>query len=203
MGNSIQWSWSSLPRQTMGLWTRFYEWLLSTFWAKNMDVTIVGLQNSGKTTLLTVLAGEKFTEDTIPTVGFSLREIKKGGVNLKCWDIGGQRRFQSMWERYARGAGAILYVVDSTDTDKFVQAREALHALVAATNPEHTPLLVLGNKNDLPDAVSVDDLIAEMDLQAVSQRELSCYSISAKEVTNLDAVVSWLVSKATKATKAK
>jgi len=45
----------------------------------------------------------------IPTVGFNMRKVTKGRVTLKVWDIGGQPRFRSMWERYCRGVNAIVY----------------------------------------------------------------------------------------------
>ena len=72
----------------------------------------------------------------IPTVGFNMRKITKGRVTIKLWDIGGQprydfaleqletlfdafnRRFRSMWERYCRGVNAIVYMVDSADSQK-------------------------------------------------------------------------------------
>lgn len=40
---------------------KFWDWLLGLFWSTEMDVTIVGLQNAGKTSLLRVLAGGEFT----------------------------------------------------------------------------------------------------------------------------------------------
>ncbi len=60
------------------------------------------------------------------------------------------------------------------------------------------PLLVLGNKSDLPEKLSVDELIDALDLKSVSSREVSCYGISAKEETNLDAVLQWLIKRASK-----
>jgi tRNA U34 5-carboxymethylaminomethyl modifying GTPase MnmE/TrmE len=39
-----------------GFFTWLWDWLLWVFWATEMDVTIVGLQNAGKTSLLRVLA---------------------------------------------------------------------------------------------------------------------------------------------------
>lgn len=39
-----------------GIFTWLWDWLLWMFWATEMDVTIVGLQNAGKTSLLRVLA---------------------------------------------------------------------------------------------------------------------------------------------------
>ena len=50
----------------------------------------------------------QFSEDMIPTVGFNMRKITKGHVTIKVWDIGGQPRFRSMWERYCRGVNAIV-----------------------------------------------------------------------------------------------
>lgn len=58
------------------------------------------------------------------------------------------------------------------------------------------PLLILGNKSDLPDKMSVDELIEAMDLKSITHREVSCYGISAKEETNLDAVLHWLIARA-------
>lgn len=57
------------------------------------------------------------------------------------------------------------------------------------------PLLVLGNKSDLPNKLSVDELIEALNMKAISHREVSCYGISAKEETNLDAVLEWLINK--------
>ena len=104
------WFWSML------------DWFRSLFWKEEMEVTLVGLQNSGKTTLVNVLAVKSFlfflmlilckngvfTEDMIPTVGFNMRKVTKGRVTMKIWDIGGQPRFRSMWERYCRGVNAIV-----------------------------------------------------------------------------------------------
>ena len=45
------------------------------------------------------------------------RKVQKGGVTIKIWDLGGQQRFRSLWERYCRGVQAIVYVVDAADYD--------------------------------------------------------------------------------------
>jgi GTPase SAR1 family protein len=40
-------------------------WFVRLFWATEMDITIVGLQNAGKTSLLRVLAGGEFTVEYV------------------------------------------------------------------------------------------------------------------------------------------
>ncbi|VUC21280.1 unnamed protein product [Clonostachys rosea] len=181
-----------------GLFRKVYDWLMRTFWALEMEVTMVGLQNAGKTSLLRVLAGGEFTVDSIPTVGFNMKRVQRGHVTLKCWDIGGQPRFRTMWERYCRGVNAIVFIVDIADVELIPQAKDELHALLQFTSLENIPLLVLGNKSDLPQKLSVDELIDELDLKRIQGREVCCYGISAKEETNLDAVVSFLMKYATR-----
>lgn len=122
-----------------------------------------------------------------------MKRVQRGHVTLKCWDLGGQPRFRTMWERYCRGVNAILFIVDIADMAALPVAREELHALMSHASLEGVPLLVLGNKSDLPDKLSVDELIDAMDLKNISHREVSCYGISALEETNLDAVIQWLM----------
>ena len=87
------------------------------------------------------------------------------------------------------------FIVDSADKEVLPVAREELQVLLDKPTLEGIPLLVLGNKSDLPDHSSVDELIEALNLKSVSHREVSCYGISAKEETNLDAVLQWLIAR--------
>lgn len=155
-----------------------------------MELSLIGLQNAGKTSLVNVLTTGAFHEDMIPTVGFNMRKVTKGAVTIKLWDLGGQvrrktfcfghvnmarlhsdllwmlqPRFRSMWERYCRGVQAIVYVVDSADHDSLDSGRQELHELLQKPSLASTPLLVLGNKNDLPGALSTTEIIERLDLR--------------------------------------
>merc|ERR1711912_170795 len=134
-------------------------WLKSLFWKQEMELTLVGLQNSGKTTLVNVIATGSYQDDMIPTVGFNMRKVTRGKVTIKMWDLGGQPRFRSMWERYCRGVNAIVYIVDASDHDNIDVAKAELHDLLAKPTLQNIPLLVLGNKNDLAHALQVNELI--------------------------------------------
>lgn len=181
-----------------GLFRHVYDWLLKKFWGIEMSVTVIGLQNAGKTSLLRALVGEEFQYVSLPTVGFNMKRFQKGRVTLKCWDLGGQPRFRSMWERYCRGVDAIVFVVDADDTEAIPMARGELHLLIEKPILEGIPLLVLGNKNDLEKPLKVSELVDILALRTISNREVSCYGVSVKEEFNLDQVLHWLVSKARK-----
>jgi GTPase SAR1 family protein len=114
-------------------------------------------------------------------------------VTIKLWDLGGQPRFRSMWERYCRGVNAIVYVVDSADLDNVPVAKNELLELVQKPALAGIPLLVLGNKNDLSGALTADELIERLQLREVTGREVCCYSISAKNHVNIDLTLEWLI----------
>lgn len=60
---------------------------------------------------------------------------------------------------------AIVYVVDAADHDGLDSGRQELHELLQKPSLARTPLLVLGNKNDLPGALSTTELIERLDLK--------------------------------------
>lgn len=70
-----------------------------------------------------------------------------------------------MWERYCRGVQAIVFVVDAADHDGVEAARRELHDLLTRPSLAGIPLLVLGNKNDLVDALTTGELTERLDLK--------------------------------------
>lgn len=64
----------------VSLINKVLDWLRNMLWNKELELSVVGLQNAGKTTLLNTLATGQYDEDTIPTIGFNTKEIKKGKV---------------------------------------------------------------------------------------------------------------------------
>ncbi|KAG8214881.1 P-loop containing nucleoside triphosphate hydrolase protein [Butyriboletus roseoflavus] len=86
-------------------------WFSSIFFAKSAEISVVGLQASGKTSFVNVIGSGQWSEDVVPTVAFNYRKVRKGAVTLKIWDVAGQPKFRSMWERYCNGVDAVVYVL--------------------------------------------------------------------------------------------
>ncbi|PSS29265.1 ADP-ribosylation factor-like protein [Actinidia chinensis var. chinensis] len=177
----------------MGLWEGFLNWLRSLFFKQEMELSLIGLQNAGKTSLVNAIATGGYSEEMIPTVGFNMRKVTKGNVTIKLWDLGGQARFRSMWERYCRAVTAIVYVVDAANQDNLSVSRSELHDLLSKPSLSGIPLLVLGNKIDKPEALTKQALTHQMDLESISDRVVCCFMISCKNTTNIDTVMDWLV----------
>jgi ADP-ribosylation factor-like protein 8 len=105
---------------------------------------------------------------------------------------------QDLRSRRTTHSPSTRFIVDSADKEALPVAKEELHILLEKPAMEGIPLLVLGNKSDLRGHLTVDELIDSLDLKRVTHREVSCYGISAKEETNLDAVLQWLIARSTK-----
>lgn len=54
---------------------------------KEVRIILLGLDNSGKTTLLKQLASEEVTQVT-PTAGFNIKSVAADGFKINFWDIG-------------------------------------------------------------------------------------------------------------------
>ncbi|KAF9013466.1 Arl8a protein [Cyathus striatus] len=178
-----------------GFFTSLFHWLSGLFFSKSAELAVVGLQASGKTSFVNVITSGQWSEDVVPTVAFNFRKLRKGNVTFKIWDVAGQPKFRSMWERYCNGVDAIVFVVDSVDQEKFNTARFELHQLLSQPTLAGVPLLVLGNKNDIEGHASVKELIKCLHLDKIADRPVSCYSCSMKSQHNLDIVMQWLAGR--------
>ena len=81
------------------------------------------------------------------------------------------------------------------------EARRNLHVLLDWPTLQGIPLLVLGNKNDLDGALTEEELIEELNLRRVQNRQVACFSISAKNQVNLDITIEWLAEQPARANK--
>lgn len=107
----------------MFMFRKLMDWVRKRFFNKELELSVVGLQNAGKSTLINSLQTGNFNEDTIPTVGVNIRSVKKGRVTLKIWDLGGQRRYRESWEKYCASSDCIIFVLDASDKENIDVAK--------------------------------------------------------------------------------
>lgn len=83
-------------------------------------------------------------------------------MTIKIWDMGGQKKFRGMWERYCRGVEVIVFVIDAADSKLFGQANKELQTLLTKPSLAHVPLLVLLNKCDLSSAAEPEAVVKQL-----------------------------------------
>ena len=100
------------------------------------SILLLGLDNAGKTTLLTQIralfnttstsqdpaAGStgdappsETAGNTVPTVGQNVATIDLPDMYIKIWDVGGQQSLRRLWNSYYKACHAVVFVVDSSD----------------------------------------------------------------------------------------
>ena len=144
--------------------------LKSFFSSKEMEIVLVGLENSGKTTLSSQLSFGK-PSNKGPTMGLDIRTFQKDKVTMKVWDIGGQKQYRSEWGKYAIGSDAIIFVVDSSDFERVSLAKEELHKMLDDKMLNGVPILVVGNKIDVVGHLGQNDLIESKSFYFFEQKK--------------------------------
>eukprot|EP00602_Paraphysomonas_sp_CaronLab_P001849 CAMPEP_0185019462 /NCGR_PEP_ID=MMETSP1103-20130426/2074_1 /TAXON_ID=36769 /ORGANISM="Paraphysomonas bandaiensis, Strain Caron Lab Isolate" /LENGTH=140 /DNA_ID=CAMNT_0027549789 /DNA_START=240 /DNA_END=659 /DNA_ORIENTATION=+ len=91
----------------------------------------------------------------------NLAKIRHRGSQVIFWDLGGQARMRSMWEKYYTEANAVVFVVDSADVSRLEEAKVAFDGVLddEPLTSSNTPVITFANKQDLEDALSAGDLV--------------------------------------------
>lgn len=162
------------------------------FFSTKMDICVVGLENSGKTTFINYLNSGQHQPEA-PTIGMNVKVMKKGGVTIKAWDLGGQKQYRSQWGQYTRGCQLIAFVIDTTAPEVLHTAKQELHQLLEDRELSQLPLLILANKIDLGPKISEAELIRGLNLDYVVDNPWAVIPISAKNGANIDRALEFLI----------
>jgi len=152
---------------------------------------MVGLDAAGKTTILYKLKlGEIVT--TIPTIGFNVETVEYKNISFTVWDVGGQDKIRPLWRYYFQNTQGIIFVVDSNDRDRIVEAREELQQMLNEDELRDAFLLVFANKQDLPNAMNAAEITEKLNLHSLRQRPWYIQSTCATTGDGLYEGLEWL-----------
>jgi ADP-ribosylation factor protein 1 len=160
---------------------------------------VLGLDAAGKTTFLYKLRsleagilGPAEVVTTIPTIGFNVETLILKNNSLKCWDMGGCSKIRPLWRHYMQDTGGIIFVVDSNDRDRVSEAKTELDLFLREEELAGVPLLVVGNKCDLPDVMSHAEVIGRLELEAIRGRDWHVIRTCMTTGEGLTEIVSWI-----------
>ncbi|GMH33963.1 hypothetical protein BSKO_01797 [Bryopsis sp. KO-2023] len=163
---------------------------------RKVNMLLVGLDNSGKTTIIERLKPQKNqSPEVAPTVGFSVEEFSQGGLNFTVFDMSGAGRYRNLWEQYYREAEAVIFVVDSADKIRLAVVKDELDTMLGHKELGKVPLLIFANKQDLPTALSPVEIAEGLNLDEIKDRGWQIVASNALTGDGLGKGMEWLGDK--------
>merc|ERR1712109_155525 len=136
---------------------------------------------------------------TIPTIGFNVETVEYKKCKFDVWDVGGQDKIRPLWRHYYQNTHCIIFVVDSNDRERIDDssgsdnsAKEELHRMLAEDELRDAVVLVFTNKQDLPNAMSVNEVTEKLGLNQLRNRQWYIQSTCATTGDGLYEGLDWL-----------
>lgn len=77
---------------------------------------------------------------------------------LNIWDVGGQKTLRPYWRNYYEKTDGLIWVIDSADLARLEDTKKELHSLLQEERLFGATLLILANKQDIPAALSLEEI---------------------------------------------
>ncbi|MFX1304077.1 MAG: ADP-ribosylation factor-like protein [Promethearchaeota archaeon] len=141
-------------------------------------ISLVGFSGVGKTTTTNLICASEIPSVHIPTITGKISTVKIGKLYFHLWDFAGQEQFSYLWNDFILGSDAVLIITDSTLEN--VEKSKFFIELIK----EHVPYAhtaVIGNKQDLEDALNVQKIEEILGLKT--------YSMIAIDPNNRDKMI--------------
>ena len=120
-----------------------------------------------------------------------MESIDHKNVHWTAWDVGGRDKMVSSYigsilthmhaptfsikqrpllRHYYQNTDVLIYVIDSNDRERISECQDELQRLLREDELRDSILLVLANKQDLPNAMSVREITEKLGLNALKDR---------------------------------
>lgn len=168
---------------------------------KRAKIAWVGLDHAGKTSLVHFLmTGEVNTPNLPVTIGINVDKFyfeTDEKIEIAIWDLAGQAIYRDLlWNNYLENVNGLIFVIDSAAPDRFDEAKDELWTrFLKNQNFEPIPILILANKQDLPEAVESGIIAQKLNLHTVKSHSYSIMPCSAKSGQNVQEAMTWLVDR--------
>ncbi|KAI0108440.1 ARF/SAR superfamily [Daldinia grandis] len=174
----------------------FPNWIRSAlislgFLDKKAKLLLLGLDNSGKSTLLYRLLTDHLGV-LEPTLHPTSEELRIENTVCTTFDLGGHQQARRLWKNYIPEVTGIIFVVDATDPERFAEAKAELWALLAMEELASVTFLVLGNKIDHPNAASDTELRFQLGLDDLLRDNVGFFMCSIAQKQGYGEGLRWL-----------
>ena len=100
-----------------------------------------------------------------------------------------------MWRHYFLNTQAVIFVVDSNDTNRLKEARLELWKVLESPELSNAVVLVFANKQDLPNALSAEEVANGLEMNKISTHPWHVQPACATNGEGLDEGFDWLAER--------
>ncbi|MFX0202587.1 MAG: ADP-ribosylation factor-like protein [Candidatus Hodarchaeota archaeon] len=155
-------------------------------------ILVIGLYNSGKTSIIRKLKTGKFSEDSLPTLGYSIDVFTNKGKDLQFFDIGGAGSYRDFANVFLPLVNNVILVVDVSESSHYGEAREYLRSLIEQKELDKLSTAIFANKIDQLEDFSEDELLSYLELGKDNHR-IKIFKTSAKTGEGIQEGIDWLI----------
>ncbi|KAH0554933.1 ADP-ribosylation factor-like protein 3 [Cotesia glomerata] len=136
-------------------------------------VLLLGLNNAGKSSVMNQIVSieDKDNVYSVPpkkTDGFAVYLLKNKDFICNVWEIGGSDEVRKHWNNFLQDTDVLIFMVDASDANQLSQAVLSLKEILGDSRMDNVPILVIANKQDVPDALKADQIKRALDLHSIS-----------------------------------
>eukprot|EP00669_Euglena_mutabilis_P014488 TRINITY_DN9587_c0_g1_i1.p1 TRINITY_DN9587_c0_g1~~TRINITY_DN9587_c0_g1_i1.p1 ORF type:complete len:296 (-),score=91.46 TRINITY_DN9587_c0_g1_i1:157-1023(-) len=162
-----------------------------------ITLAVFGLEAAGKSTLISAVAGSP-DPNVPPTVGFSPSHFASENWDLMLFDLGGGAKFRSIWKEYYSELHGVIFVVDSADSSRFEEAKDALWGILNDDRATGKPLAIFANKQDMGTAKTAVEVEKALQIQTVQRHHVfGCSAIADPVDENIEKGMEWILQEVT------
>ncbi|MFW9773013.1 MAG: Rab family GTPase [Promethearchaeota archaeon] len=161
---------------------------------EKFKVIVLGDPSVGKTSTILKFTDNVFMRAYIPTMGLNITKkrffVQNKSVELIFWDIGGQKKFETIRKQFYEGASAFLLVFDISNPGSFANVPKWYQDLKNhLLNPSRIDGYLVGNKIDLTKNRIVNPIDA---IRLAKALNIQYFEISALTGVNIEEAFSKL-----------
>ena len=160
-------------------------------------ILLLGDSEVGKTSIILRFCEDKFEESSITTIGLDTKtkflKVNDKKIQLIIWDSAGQERFKSIAKNSYKGAHGIILVYAINKYKSFKAIKEWINNIKEGIDITKVGLIIVGNKNDLPQEQRdiEEDLVNELR----TNEKIEIIESSAKLNINVNEIFIKLIEK--------
>ncbi|CAK55948.1 unnamed protein product (macronuclear) [Paramecium tetraurelia] len=129
---------------------------------QNLKIILLGNSNAGKTSLIIKFKTDRFSTDSVNTIGIDLNMEKNVKINnqlydIAIWDTAGQEIYIKMVKFSAKDANTAMICFDLSESNSLENVATWIQ-LLREEGPQNIQIIIIGTKKDLPTKYTQEQL---------------------------------------------